>query len=47
MFDPMQFINNLSYMGLGMLGIFVVMGIIIAVTALLNRLLPGKDDEDQ
>ena len=28
-FNPMAFLENLKYMGLGMLGIFVVMGVII------------------
>jgi len=35
-FNPMGFINNLSYMGLGMLAIFVVIAIIIGITYLLN-----------
>lgn len=29
-FKPEEFVNNLGYMGKGMLGIFVVIGIIIA-----------------
>lgn len=32
----MNFVDNLKYMGLGMLGIFVVIGIIILCTVLLN-----------
>ena len=28
-FNAMNFVDNLSYMGTGMLGIFVVMGVII------------------
>ena len=36
-FTPMHFVDNLTYMGLGMLGIFVVIGIIILVTSLLGR----------
>lgn len=35
-FEPMNFVHNLSYMGLGMLGIFVVIGLIAGVTTLLN-----------
>lgn len=35
-FEPINFIKNLSYMGLGMLGIFVVIGLIAGVTVLLN-----------
>ena len=36
-FDPMNFLRNLKYMGLGMLVIFVVIGIIILVTMLVNK----------
>lgn len=35
-FNPMGFITNLSYMGLGMLAIFIVIAIIIGITYLLN-----------
>lgn len=31
-FDPIQFVNNLKYMGVGMLGVFIIIGIIIAAT---------------
>ena len=36
-FEPMNFVNNLSYMGIGMLGIFVVIGIIIVATVIINK----------
>ena len=36
-FEPMNFIRNLPYMGRGLLGIFVVIGIIMGLTVLLNR----------
>lgn len=36
-FEPMNFVNNLYYMGTGMLGIFVVIGAIILLTALMTR----------
>ena len=42
-FNPMNFITNLKYMGLGMLGIFVVIGVIILVTVILNK--TTKPDE--
>lgn len=32
------FVENLKWMGLGMLGIFVSIGVIVAVTVLLNKL---------
>ena len=37
-FDPMAFVKNLQYMGVGMLVIFVVIGIIILATKLVNYL---------
>lgn len=36
-FNPMAFINNLHYMGKGMLGIFVVIGLIVILTMILNK----------
>lgn len=33
-----NFVTNLPYMGKGMLAIFVVIGVIMAVTALLNKI---------
>ncbi len=41
-FNPMNFVNNLSYMGIGMLGIFVVIGIIIVATVLINKFANKK-----
>jgi hypothetical protein len=40
--NPVNFINNLSYMGVGMLGIFIVIGVIILLTALLNNITSKK-----
>ena len=40
--DPMRFIESLPYMGVGMLGIFLVMGILIVGTALLNKITNMK-----
>ena len=37
-FDPIQFVHNLKYMGVGMLGVFVIIGIIIAATYIIGRL---------
>lgn len=45
--DPMRFVSSLPYMGVGMLGIFLVMGILIIGTAVLNKvtnLKPKKKD---
>lgn len=46
LFEPMQFVENLRYMGLGMLGIFIVIGAITLLTMLLNR-LTGQEAEDR
>ena len=35
-FNPMNFVSNLKYMGFGMLGIFVVIGLIVVTTCVLN-----------
>ena len=40
----MAFIDNLYYMGLGMLGICVVIMVIIGVTVLLNKITTKKKD---
>ena len=37
-FNPMAFVENLQYMGIGMAVIFVVIGIIILATKLVNYL---------
>ena len=45
-FNPMAFIDNLYYMGIGMLSILIVMGVLILITVLLNRLgKKSKKDE--
>ena len=41
-FVPMAFLENLKYMGIGMLVIFVVIGIIIGTTMLINWLFSDK-----
>ena len=38
-FNPMAFVENLRHMGVGMLVIFVVIGIIILATKLVNYLI--------
>ena len=47
MFEPMNFVNNLSYMGFGMLGIFVVIGLIWFATFSINKLFSNKKDDEQ
>ncbi len=38
----MNFVDNLKYMGIGMLGIFVVIGVIILITMFLNKITENK-----
>ena len=33
----MNFINNLKYMGIGMLGVFIIVGIIILATYVIGK----------
>lgn len=39
----MNFITNLRYLAVGMLSIFIVIGIIVLVTILLNKIFSKKD----
>ena len=41
-FNPMAFVENLRHMGVGMLVIFVVIGLIILTTMLINWLFSDK-----
>ncbi len=46
MFEPIQFINYLKYMGVGMLGVFIIIGIIIASTYAIGKwTAPAKENE--
>lgn len=40
--EPMNFIYNLKYMGIGMLSILIVIGVIILITMLLSKLTSEK-----
>ncbi len=42
--DIMNFVYNLKYMGLGMLGIIIVIGVIILITMFLNKVTENKGD---
>lgn len=42
-FDPMNFVRNLKYMGLGMLGIFVAIGVIALSIIILNAISNRKE----
>ena len=41
-FEPMNFVSNLQYMGIGMLTIFIIIGVIILATGLINTAFSGK-----
>ncbi len=47
MFEPMNFIKNLSYMSEGMISIFVVIEIIIILTNLINLMGRKKKDTNE
>lgn len=42
-FNPINFISNIRFLAVGMLSIFIVIGIIIIVTVLLNKIFSKKD----
>ena len=42
-FNPINFVENLKYMGLGMLGILVVMGVIIGSIYVLGAVFGSKN----
>lgn len=41
-FEPMNFVSNLQYMGIGMLTIFIIIGVIILATGLINKVFSNK-----
>ena len=45
MFEPIQFVNYLKYMGIGMLGVFIIVGIIIAAIYAIGKLTVPKDTD--
>lgn len=40
-FKPIEFVKNLKYMGIGMLGVFIIVGVIMGATYLTGY-LTGK-----
>lgn len=42
-FNPRGFVDNLQYMGFGMLGIFIVIGLIIGATYLVNVIFKQRN----
>lgn len=41
-FDPMAFVDNLYYMGVGMASILIVMCVLIVITNALNKIFSKK-----
>ena len=46
-FNPQAFVDNLTYMGIGMLGVFIIVGVIMAATYLIGKFTGRKKDQDQ
>ena len=44
-FNPIGFVENLKYMGIGMLGVFMIVGIIIFATYAICKITTKKDKE--
>ena len=44
-FAPIEFIKNLKYMGLGMLGVFIIVGIIIFTTHFTSFTIKKIEDQ--
>ena len=47
MFEPIQFVYYLKYMGVGMLGVFLIVGIIMAATYGIGKLTAAKKNKDE
>lgn len=48
-FEPLNFVHFLKYMGVGMLGVFIIVGIIMGATYLISHLsgrLSKENGED-
>ena len=45
-FNPMGFVENLRYMGVGMLGVFIIIGIIIAATYIIGKITSKSSDNN-
>ena len=49
-FNPLAFVENLKWMGIGMLGVFIIIGVIIAATYItgyaINKLEQSKKSKD-
>ncbi len=44
MFEPVRFVEYLKYMGVGMLGVFIIIGIIMAATYAIGKLISDRSE---
>ena len=44
-FNLWAFVANLKYMGIGMLGVFIIIFVIMASTYAISKLAAGKSDK--
>lgn len=44
-FEPIRFIENLKYMGIGMLGVFIIVGIIMSAVYVIGS-MKNKETEE-
>ena len=44
--NPAAFVENLKYMGVGMLGIFIVIGVIILSVVVLDKVTASKKTDE-
>ena len=45
-FEPIEFVKNLKYMGIGMLGVFMIVGIIILATYAIGKVTSKPSEKD-
>ncbi len=45
-FNPMRFVENLKYMGIGMLDVFIIVGIIIFATYAIAKITNKSEKND-
>jgi hypothetical protein len=43
-FEPIKFVENLKYMGIGMLGVFLIVGIIMASVYVVSSIKKDSDN---
>ena len=44
-FEPIKFVENLKYMGIGMLGVFLIVGIIMSAVYVIGS-MKNKETEE-